>query len=262
MFNILKKMVNDVKNHKDLIRYLTISDFKTNTARTYFGFLWWILDPILYMLIFYLLVQVILQRGGPDYSVFLFVALIPLKWTIACLVDATNAITSKARIIQQVYVPKIVFIVVRLAVNTSKFLISSVVLFTFLWVYGIDFTINMFYFFIIIIVHTLFLLGSMIILAHMGVYFKDIKNMMQYVARTLFYISPVMFSITDVPERLAQYLYINPLTSLIVSYRNSLLYAIQPEWGSLLILFLVSIVLLLIGLGILFKYEKHYAKVM
>lgn len=258
---ILKKFLTDLQQNKDLIWHLVLSDLKKNTARTYMGYLWWIIDPILYMGIFYLLIEVILQRGGPHYSAFLFVALIPLKWTISCLVDATTAISARARIIQQVDVPKIVFTVVRFIVNTMKFLISVVVMFIFLWFYGIPFSSLFIYYPVIVVMHGLFLFSGMIIFAHIGVYFKDVKNLMQYATRILFYLSPVMFSIEAVPQSLIKWLYLNPMTTLLVSYRNILLYGKLPEWTSLAILFGLSIVLLYSGLKILFKYEKQYAKV-
>ena len=263
---IFRKLFKDLLEHKDLIYYLTRSNLKANTARTYMGFLWWILDPILYMAVFYLLVQVILQRGGEHYAVFLFVALIPLKWTISCLVDSTTAISSKSSIIQQIYVPKIVFVTVRLMINTFKFCIGSVMLFLFLWVYGIPVTLYFNYYLPIAAVHALFLLGCMLILAHVGVYLKDIKNMMQYIARMLFYLSPVLYTIEDVlrrtgSETLVRFLYLNPLTSLIESYRNVLLLHQPPLWIYLAVISCISALLLYIGLKILYKYENQYAKV-
>ncbi|WP_054637673.1 ABC transporter permease [Thalassobacillus sp. C254] len=258
---ILKKYFRDIKESKDLIWYLTISDFKSQSARTYIGFIWWILDPILYMMIFYFLVQVILQRGGEDYAVFLFVGLIPLKWTMACLVDSTTAISSKVRILQQIYVPKIVFITVRLCTNTLKFLVSSVMMFLFLLVYGVDVTTLAFYYFLIAFIQMLLLLGFMMILAHVGVFFRDIKNMMQYITRTLFYLSPVLYTLDRVPENVMPFLYVNPLTTFIVSYRNVFLYEELPMFSFMLMWLGVAIILIYIGGKILHRFENQYAKV-
>lgn len=250
-----------LKDYKDLVLQLTISDLKTNTARTYLGFFWWIFDPILYMLVFYLLIEVILNRGGPNYSVFLFTALIPLKWTISCLVDSTNEIASKSSIISQIFVPKVVFILVRFIINTLKFSISCIVLFIFLLLYGIDITLLILYFPLILIVHGLFLFSIMLILAHIGIFIRDMKNLLQYFTRFLFYLSPVMFSLETVPEQLVKYLYLNPLTTLIESYRNVLMYGKEPQFIGLAIIFIIGIVMLKLGLSIVFKYDKKYVKV-
>lgn len=255
------KFLKNIKDNKDLISHLIFFDLKSNVARTYFGFLWWVLDPLFYMLVFYFLVQVILQRGGPDYSVFLFTALIPLKWTISSLVDSTNVISSKAAILNQIYVPKSIFVIVRLGINTAKFLLGLVVLFLFLWIYGIDFSFKLVYLPLILIIHAMFLLGTMMILAHIGVFLRDVKNMMQYVTRMLFYVSPVMFSMDSISDNLAKWLYLNPLTILFESYRSVLMYDRIPQLAGLGLLFIISIVLVIVGVVIMEKYDKKYIKV-
>ncbi|MBN8193760.1 ABC transporter permease [Bacillus sp. NTK074B] len=259
---VYKKFYHEVKDNFDLIRYLTVFDLKTNVSRTYLGFLWWILDPLLYMSIFYILVHVILGRGGPDYPIILFTALIPLKWTTSCLVDGTSSISGKGRIIKQIYVPKIVFIIVRLLVNTVKFSISSVVLVLFLYFYGVEVGITYLYFPLIILVQAFVIFPFMILFAHLGIYIKDVKNMMQYIARILMYISPVLFTLDTVPKHLVDYFYINPLTTFIESYRNILIHGDAPLWTPMFLIVVFSVILLNVSLHLLFKYENQYAKVM
>jgi lipopolysaccharide transport system permease protein/teichoic acid transport system permease protein len=258
---MLLDTIKTIKNNKDLIYHLTTSDFKANNSRTYFGFLWWILDPIFYMAIFYLLVVVILDRGTPNYPVVIFTGLIPLKFFTAALVDGTNSISSKGNILQQVYVPKIIFILVRLLVNCIKYLISVVVLFMFLAIYGIDFTWNVLYFPLIFVLNAFCLLGLMIFLAHLGVFIRDVKNMMQYITRTMMYLSPVLFELSTVPEKLVPLLYLNPLTTFIESYRDILVYGKPPEFMPLAILTILSMAVLYLGIRLLNKNEKEYAKV-
>src|SRR5690606_24311915 len=117
-------------------------------------------------------------------------------------------ISSKAAILNQIYVPKSIFVIVRLGINTAKFLLGLVVLFLFLWIYGIDFSFKLVYLPLILIIHAMFLLGTMMILAHIGVFLRDVKNMMQYVTRMLFYVSPVMFSMDSISDNLAKWLYL------------------------------------------------------
>lgn len=258
---MFRNFFKTVANYKDLIWHLVFFDLKSNVARTYFGILWWIVDPILYMLVFYFLVEIILQRGGPNYSVFLFTALIPLKWTMSSMVDSTSSISSKVSILNQIYVPKYIFVIVSLGINTVKFFIGLVVLLLFLLVYGISVSPNIIYLPLIILVHGLFLFGSMLILAHVGIFIKDVKNMMQYFTRMLYYLSPVLFSIESVPGNLSKYLYLNPLTTLFESYRNVLMYNEQPQLLGLLCIFIVAIILLTIGIITMEKYDKKYIKV-
>jgi len=258
---VFKNLINVIKENKDLIKYLTFFELKSNVARTYLGFLWWIIDPLLYMMIYYLLVVVILGRGGPDYLLILFTGLIPLKWTTACLVDSTSSIIGKTNIIKQIYVPKIVFVLVRLSVNSIKFLFSSIILMLFLFIYGIDFSWMFLLYPLIVVIQAFIIFPLMIIFAHLGVYLRDVKNLMQYIARLLLYVSPVLYTISDVPNQLKGIFYLNPFTTVIESYRSILLYNIQPLWFLLLCLIVISSILLYISLKVMFKYENEYAKV-
>lgn len=258
---ILIDFIKQMKMNRDLIFHLVLSDLKSKTSRTYLGLLWWVADPILYMLIFYVLVHMILDRGGPNYPAFLFVGLIPLKWTISCLVDSVTSISSKNRIIQQIYVPKVIFVVVRLLVNTVKFIISMFVLMIFLWLYGIPVTVMFMYMPLIVIVHGFLLLTCMIYLAHLGVYVKDTKNVIQYATRVLLYLSPILYSIESVPQTLVGWIYVNPVTTLIISYRNIFLYQSDVQWGGLAVLSILSLIAFYLGLMLLARYDKQYAKV-
>lgn len=258
---ILKKLVKDLMEYRNLLFYMTRADFKTKTARTVLGMLWWFLDPLFYLGIYYFVVHIVFQRGGPGYPAFLFAALIPMKWTISSISDSTTALVSQASIIRQIYVPKIVFVAFRMSANVYRFLISLVIMIVFLWIMDVPPTLYFFCLVPIIIVHAVMLLAIMSVLSHVGVFFRDLKNVMQYVSRTLIYLSPVLYSIDSVPDQLAKVLYLNPLTTLLTSYRNVLLYQQHPLWWGLGIILIASVIVLYAGLKLLFKYDKEYAKV-
>lgn len=258
---IFKKLFRDIISYKDFLYYYTLYEIKANSARSMLGFIWWVIDPFLYMSIYYLLVQVILQRGGPDYGIFLFVALIPIKWTISTLTNATTAITSRASILRQIYIPKVVLVLLSIFSNFTKFLMGLAAVFIFLFIYNVPLSLHIISLIIIISVHLIFLVAISLIFSHIGVYFRDLRNMMRYSTRIIIYLSPVLYTVESVPESIRELLYLNPLTTLIISYRNVLLYQEQPQWIGLFTIFCISIVLLYLGLKILFKYDKHYAKV-
>jgi lipopolysaccharide transport system permease protein/teichoic acid transport system permease protein len=131
----------------------------------------------------------------------------------------------------------------------------------FLAIYGIDFTWNVLYFPLIFVLNAFCLLGLMIFLAHLGVFIRDVKNMMQYITRTMMYLSPVLFELSTVPEKLIPLLYLNPLTTFIESYRDILVYGKPPEFMPLAILTILSMAVLYLGIRLLNKNEKEYAKV-
>lgn len=253
--------VRTVLSKKDLIYYLIRSNLKLSTARTFFGYVWWFVDPLLYMGVYYLLVQVIFERGGPGYPAYLFIALIPWKWTISSIVDSTNAINSNAGIVKQLPIPKIIFPLNYVLVNTVRFLISTLMLVVFLLVYGTELKWHVVFFPVIVAVQLLFLLSLSLVFALLGTFFRDTKNMIQYVLRLLFYLSPGLYKIERVPESFQIFLYLNPITHFFMAYRDVLMYHRVPDFTGLLVIAVFSAVVFIAAMNKFRQLESEFAKV-
>ena len=91
-----------------LLWYLVKSDLKVAYKNKLLGFLWSILDPLMMMVVYVILVQYIFKRGGPQFPVLLFSALLAWRWFVYSLQQATTSLTSKAKLIQTVAFPKVV----------------------------------------------------------------------------------------------------------------------------------------------------------
>ena len=91
-----------------LVRYLVGADLKRTHADTALGQLWWLLDPILRLLVYYFLFAVIYQRKTPDFLLFLFAAILPWKWFSTTVNSAMNSVAGRQGLIRQIQFPKIV----------------------------------------------------------------------------------------------------------------------------------------------------------
>ncbi len=102
--------ITETLSRRRLIAYLVRADLKKSGADTLLGNLWWIVDPLLQMLIYYVLVGVILKRGAgtPDYPLFIFTAILPWKWFTEATQGGVNSVTGAERLIKQIYFPKLV----------------------------------------------------------------------------------------------------------------------------------------------------------
>ena len=101
----------------DIIFYRTYAELKSEAQRTYAGVLWWIIEPVLFMLIFYLVFGVLFQRGTEDFVPFLLIGLALWHWFQATVMQCAGAITTNRGLIQQVYVPNYVFPTVVILAN-------------------------------------------------------------------------------------------------------------------------------------------------
>lgn len=258
---ILKKAVKDFIRYKDYIFYSTKSELKIQLSSTLLGYLWWILDPLMYMLVYMLVIVVIFKRGGKDFPIFVFSALVPWKWTISTIMDGTGSIKSKAGILHQVYLPKYILPLIKTLINTAKFLFGIIVLLVLMFFFKIPYTLHNLEFFVVFIINFLFIFGLSLILAHLGVYFKDINNILSFTIRLWFYLSPALYSLERVPQKIRFLWWFNPMTTFYNSYRNVFLYGTSPLYKQLAIWGLFSFMVILIGLKYLYAFDKNYTKV-
>src|SRR6266567_247492 len=98
----------EIWSRRRLIGYLARADLKKKGADTIFGNLWWIIDPLLQMLVYVVLVDFIFHKSVADYPLFIFCAILPWKWFTSSVYDAVTSVVGQERLIKQIHFPKII----------------------------------------------------------------------------------------------------------------------------------------------------------
>lgn len=115
---------------------------------------------------------------------------------------------------------------------------------------------------IILIPLLMFVLGLSLLISSLSVYIRDLSNTVGLVTNVLFYITPIFYPISEVPEFLRPYMYINPLTSVVENFRSVVIWGTTPNWTSFLINFVVSYVILSIGYYVFKKVQRGFSDVL
>ena len=126
----------------DIILFKTWADLRAEASRAYIGFLWWFIEPILYMATFYLLFGLGLRYGGENFVYFLLCGLVPWKWFSSTISNGSRAIEANAGVIHQVYLPKYILPSITVMINTVKFSIILPLLLVFLIISDLPPTIH------------------------------------------------------------------------------------------------------------------------
>ena len=95
--DLIRSAGTDVWSRRRLIGYMVRADVKKRGVDTVLGNVWWVLDPLITMLIYVLVMTVIFQRSTPDFPLFLLSAMVPFKWFTATIASSTGAVTGKER---------------------------------------------------------------------------------------------------------------------------------------------------------------------
>jgi ABC-type polysaccharide/polyol phosphate export permease len=274
-FALIREGIDEIRSRRRLVRYLVQADMKKKGADTLLGNIWWVLDPLLQMVVYVVFVAVILQASQPDYPLFILSAILPWKWFTASVNDATSSVVSQERLIKQIQFPKIVLPVAATMAGVVGFAFGLLAL-AFIMLFFLDrVSINLLFIPVIAVVQYVFTLGMALAVSSVNVFFRDLGNVLRHVLRLWFYLSPALYSLTRLEntafmqERpfLMDLARLNPFAILFESYR-AVIYGTPdggpalPNWSALAGLLVASIIL--VGLTtVLFKrLEPSFAKVL
>lgn len=263
--------IREVLSRRRLIAYMVRADLKKTGSDTLLGNVWWIVDPLLQMLIYSVLVTLVFDRKIPDYGLFVFAAILPWKWFEATVRGGVTSITSQERLIKQIYFPKLVLPVAAVTAGIVNFAFGLIPLLGLtLVLYSNRLSPWLLLIPLVAAVQLLFSLAVAITISALNVFYRDIGNLARHVLRFWFYLSPTLYSAdlvlnsTLVQENpwIATVYNLNPWVHLLTSYRNIAYAETAPDWLGLLAVAVVSVILLA-GAILLFKrVEPTFAKVL
>jgi ABC-type polysaccharide/polyol phosphate export permease len=270
----------EILSRRRLIRYLVQADLKKKGSDTILGNVWWIVDPLLQMLVYVVLVSVIFDRPQPDYALWVFSAILPWKWFTSSINDGIASVVGMERLIKQINFPKLVLPVSGVVAGIANFFFGLIPLGALILLFYPDrATPWLLLIPAVAAVQFLFSLSIAIVVAAVNVFYRDVGNLARHVLRLYFYVSPGLYT-PDLLEKatvhlpfLKVFLVLNPWAILFTSYHN-LIYGsydattkVQtlpgpPEWKLLAILSLVSVVLLALAVWFFKRLEPTFAKVL
>jgi lipopolysaccharide transport system permease protein len=250
------------QHYLEIIWYKALAELRAEAARSFLGFLWWILEPIIYMAAFYVVFGIIFERGGADFVPFLLCGLVAWKWFASTVTSAANTIPANAGLMQQVYLPKHVFPAIVLVVNTMKFLVVLGLLLIFLVVYGHAPSAAWLALPALVLVQCLVIAAVAGLVSSIVPFVPDFKLLMDNAMMLLFFISGVFFDIGTVSEGLRFILKLNPMAGIIDGYRTILIGGQWPNWSYLGVVSVLSLIGIWFASRLLSHYDRIYPKVL
>jgi ABC-type polysaccharide/polyol phosphate export permease len=266
---LIRQGIAETLSRRRLIAYLVRADLKKKGTDTLLGNVWWVIDPLLQMLVYYVLVGVILQRGGEAYPLFIFCAILPWKWFQATVSDGTSAVVSQERLIKQIQFPKMVLPVAAVVAGIVNFAFGLIPLFALMLLFYAD-RLSAWVLLIPVIaaVQLVFSLAFAIGLAAINVFYRDIGNLSRHLMRFWFYLSPALYGpelITDLAQRypiVGTVFNLNPWTHLFGAYRSLIYAGTAPDWGALGVVLAISVAMLALAILLFKRVEPAFAKVL
>ena len=260
----MKRFLKDIAKYWDYIKYQTKAELKSEIIDSYLGWIWLFLEPLCFMLIYAFLAGIVFGSKTDYFPVFVFSGLAIWNFFNKTVSASVKTVSKNKDIVTKVYVPKFVLLLVRLFVNLFKMFVTFGLLVVFMIFFKVPLSWNILWIIPVIICSVIITFGVSSIFMHFGVFIDDLVNLTAIGLKFMFYLSGIFYDIaTKVPEPYNDILLCcNPVAFLITSFRNGLIYCQGVNVLVLVIWFVIGIVLSIIGIRTIYKYENTYVKVM
>jgi lipopolysaccharide transport system permease protein len=261
--------LKDLWAYRELIYFLIWRDIKVRYKQTLLGASWAIIQPVFQMVIYTLLFGNLAQLDaeGNPYPIFNFTALLPWGLFQKALNDAGRSLVTNRNMITKVYFPRLVIPVSSVISGVVDFAIGFCVLIGMIVYFhnmpgsGYQFALNvtglmMLPFFILFALLTA--LGFSLWLSAMNVIYRDIAHVLPFITQMWFFITPIVYSSTVIPEKWRFIYALNPMVGVVDGFRWALLGKSAPE-ATVWISVFVTFVVLVSGLYYFRRMERTFA---
>ncbi|MCI6913979.1 MAG: ABC transporter permease [Lachnospiraceae bacterium] len=255
------KTIRELYDYRTMISSLIKRELRGRYKGSVLGFAWTFINPLLQLLVYTLVFSTIMRAGIEDYYLFLFVALMPWIFFANSVAGGTSCITGQKEMVSKIYFPREVLPLSYVTYELVNFLLTLLVVIAVVIVSGKGLNpLALLCLPVVIIAEYLLALGLTFITSSVMVYFRDMANIMGIITMAWQFLTPVMYSVDMVPEELRGIFYLNPMTPIIIAYRDILYFGQVPELRNLLHGFFLSLALIVIGWFTFGKLKKHFAE--
>ena len=210
-----------IRHYLDLIIVLTHKELKVRYKSSVLGYLWSILHPLAFALVFYVAFKVIMRIDMDNYTLFLLTALYPWQWFANALAVSPTVFLSNASLIKKIDFPAHSLLAASNIQDMIHFLLSIPIIMVFLVAGGERVPYSLIWWTpILCLIQFAMSFGLGLIIASVNLFFRDIERLVSIALMLLFYFTPIIYPLEMVPEKYQFYFYFNPAAHLMMAWRS------------------------------------------
>lgn len=257
-WNPLTMLCTMVCKYGFLTRQLVSRDFKTKYKRSVLGVGWSILNPLLTLLVQYVVFSTLFSSGTKNYPVYLLTGIVFFSFFSESVNMGMTSIIGNAALIKKVYVPKYIFPVSRVIsslinLGTSMIPLVAVMLLTGIWPKS---SLLLLIFDILCLIF--FVTGMSLLLSTCMTFFQDTQFLWGVVSMIWMYLTPIFYMDTIIPEQFLGVFRMNPLYQYITFARTCIIDGVSPSPISYLWCILTALVAFIVGVAVFRKNQDRF----
>ena len=245
--------------YRELIKNLTIAELKNRYQNTTLGFFWSILSPLLLALVLYFVFRNLFKQEE-NFAINLLVGIMAWRFFVTGTTLSLMTIVGKPSLVTKVYVPRQILVLSTVLSNLIGSLLEFLILVPIIYVLLGSLPITILLFPVIHIIYFWLIFGVGLFLSALYVYFRDLNQIWDVLINILFFLSPIIYPLSIVPESLKTYYLLNPLTAVIIIYRDAMVNGSLPSLSNLAVIIGLGAAIFLIGSFTFHMLQRRFAE--
>jgi lipopolysaccharide transport system permease protein len=213
--------------YRALIQSLVARELKARYRGTVLGFFWSFVNPLLLLLVYTFVFTVVWpgtrREGLEPFALFMLCGILPWTWFQSSLLESCQSLIAGGSLIRKVLFPAEVLPIVTVLTGFAHFCLGLPILCAFLVYYQVPVVISdLAWLPIIVLIQLVLTLGLGLLLSAITVHFRDMRDLLANLLQLMFFATPIIYPLSQVPERYRPLLSLNPFTHLAVAYQGAL----------------------------------------
>ena len=219
-----------------LIDVMAHMALRADATRFFLGYIWWVLEPLLWVGVFYVVFVIILGSREADFLTFLMTGKLAFVWFSKTVTQASNSIIAGRGLVGNIRVPMTLFPMAVIQEGLYRQVAVFMVMFIYLLVGGFEFTSTWVYLVTLLIVNYIMIVACALAGASLVCVARDFAPLIGLFMMFLMFTSGIFWDVRDIsdPDKMEMILTLNPLAFILDAYRQILMYATPPDMMHLL----------------------------
>jgi ABC-type polysaccharide/polyol phosphate export permease len=255
--NFLLRNAGELIKYRHVLYNLVNTNLRARYRRSVIGFFWSLLNPLFTMMILAVVFSTIYKLPFADFGIYIFSGLLPWSLISNGILNGSTSLVGAEGYLKKVYVPKIIFPIATVGVEAVNFLFSLISLSVLALFLGARISWGLLFLPVALLCTVLFVLGIILIVSIVNVYFRDLFHILQIVFTGLFYLVPIVYKKELFVGDLSIILKLNPFVYFIELFHQIIYEAKIPDASLWLTCGALMLVSLIVGLLVFRSKEKE-----
>lgn len=256
MFQHLKELYS----YREMFKNLVAKELRARYKGSILGFLWTFINPLMMLVVYSIVFSFVMRSNIEHYSMFLFVGLLPWTYFQTSVIMGNSSIVGNANLIKKIYFPRAILPLAVVASNLINYILCLFILIPALLVFNIKLTVALTAFPFVLLVQTLVVIALTLLVAAANVYFRDLEHITGVLMMAWFFLTPILYTTSMVPEEAKPYFTLNIMTPVIEAYQAIFYYGQFPDFASLGRMAVLFTVILVCSLALFYRLQKAFAE--